>query len=76
MYTATIKRKTETENIKTVFEAEDKIFPNQRAQYNVGIEQNTLHINVQADDTKAFKAVLNSITTILDIYDRTESLTD
>lgn len=76
MYTATIQRKTDVEALKQIFEAEDKTFPNNRAHYTVSEEHDELHINVEASDTKALKAVLNSITSILDIYDKSEFITE
>ena len=67
MYKATIRRDTEAEAIHPIFEAEDKVFPNNRAHYTVSSRNDSLDIRVEATDTNALKAVLNSIPTILEI---------
>jgi tRNA threonylcarbamoyladenosine modification (KEOPS) complex Pcc1 subunit len=76
VYTATIRRDTEAEALHPIFKAEDKVFPNNRAHYTVSSHKESLEIRVEATDTKALKAVLNSITTILDIYDKSECITE
>ena len=68
MYTAEIKRSQDTSNIEALFKAEDTVFPNGRAQY--AVENGIIHVT--ANDTSSFRAAMNSITTILDIYDKSK----
>jgi len=74
VYQATITRDQDGADLESVFAAEHKSFPNNRATYAVEQTDDGLRINVEANDTKALKAVNNSITTILDIYDKSERL--
>jgi tRNA threonylcarbamoyladenosine modification (KEOPS) complex Pcc1 subunit len=74
VYEATFQRDGDAHTLHNIFSSEDKAFPNNRAHYTTTAENNTLTVHVEATDTKALKAVTNSITTILDIYDKSKRL--
>jgi tRNA threonylcarbamoyladenosine modification (KEOPS) complex Pcc1 subunit len=56
-------------NIKKLFEAEEKVFANKRADYELDESGNKLIFRINAKDSTALKAVLNSITKMLIVYE-------
>ena len=61
-------------NIQKLFEAEEKIFDNQRAGYELKKTKDALVFKITAEDSTALKAVLNSITKLLTVYEKTKSV--
>jgi tRNA threonylcarbamoyladenosine modification (KEOPS) complex Pcc1 subunit len=76
VYSVKITRTKDASHLKDVFEAENTVFPNGRASYSVKKREDTLHITAEATDTSALKAVLNSITTILELYDKSKQISE
>lgn len=68
MYTVEITRETDAADLERVFAAEDTEFPNGRARYDATADDQ-LVITGEADDTSSLKALTNSITTVLEVYD-------
>ena len=64
--------KEDTHNIQKLFEAEEKTFANQRAGYELKKTKDALVFKIQAEDSTALKAVLNSITKLLTVYEATK----
>lgn len=63
--------KEDAHNIKKLFEAEEKVFANQRAGYELKETSEGLVFKINAEDSTALKAVLNSITKLLAVYEKT-----
>ena len=61
-------------NIQKLFEAEEKTFDNQRAGYELKKTKESLVFKITAEDSTALKAVLNSITKLLTVYEKTKSV--
>jgi tRNA threonylcarbamoyladenosine modification (KEOPS) complex Pcc1 subunit len=61
-------------NIQKLFEAEEKAFDNQRASYELKKNKDSLVFKITAEDSTALKAVLNSITKLLTVYEKTKSV--
>ena len=61
-------------NIQKLFEAEEKVFANQRAGYELIKTKQGLIFKVNAEDSTALKAVLNSITKLLTVYETSKSV--
>jgi tRNA threonylcarbamoyladenosine modification (KEOPS) complex Pcc1 subunit len=61
-------------NIQKLFEAEEKAFDNQRAGYELKKNKDALVFKITAEDSIALKAVLNSITKLLIVYDKTRTV--
>jgi len=75
--TYTVEIQTEKDkNLHALFQSEETVFPNGRAQYTTKITNNHLIIDVEAQDTSSLKAVFNSITTVLEIYEESRKLTE
>lgn len=62
------------EKIVHVFALEDKKFSNNRAKYMVKNLDGNVHFHVEAKDSVAFRAVMNNISKILTIYEKTYEL--
>lgn len=75
-YTAQIETKKNSKDLHTVFQSEDNIFPNGRAQYHVDLKKDKLLITAQAKDESSLRAVINSITTVIQIYEKSRKLTE
>jgi tRNA threonylcarbamoyladenosine modification (KEOPS) complex Pcc1 subunit len=60
-------------NIQKLFEAEEKTFANQRAGYELKKNKDSLIFKISAEDSTALKAVLNSITKLLTVYEKTKA---
>jgi len=61
-------------NIQKLFEAEEKAFDNQRAGYELKKNKDALVFKITAEDSTALKAVLNSITKLLTVYEKTKNV--
>ena len=72
MLNAEIIIKKNINDLKQLFGAEEKVFKNQRAGYEVIKEKNKLVFKVKARDSTALKAVLNSITKLISVYEKAE----
>ncbi|MFT4283047.1 MAG: hypothetical protein ACMXX6_01335 [Candidatus Woesearchaeota archaeon] len=57
-------------DLKKVFELEDRVFKNNRASYDVYVENNLVFVKVLASDSVALRSVLNTITKILTVYEK------
>jgi len=66
---AEISVKEDTDNLKELFAAEEKIFKNQRAGYKVIKSKDKIVFKVRAKDSTALRAVLNSIIKLISIYE-------
>ncbi|MBN2053080.1 hypothetical protein JW756_06255 [Candidatus Woesearchaeota archaeon] len=66
--------KEDIHNIQKLFEPEEKIFDNQRASYELKKNKDELVFKISAEDSTALKAVLNSITKLLSVYEKTKSV--
>lgn len=71
---AEITVKEDTHNIQKLFEAEEKVFDNQRAGYELKKTKQGLIFKITAEDSTALKAVLNSITKLLTIYEKSKGV--
>jgi tRNA threonylcarbamoyladenosine modification (KEOPS) complex Pcc1 subunit len=66
--------KEDIHNIQKLFEAEEKVFANQRAGYELVRTKQGLVFKVNAEDSTALKAVLNSIVKLLTVYEKTKQV--
>jgi len=57
-----------------IFLLEDKEFGNDRAKYDVSFNEGILSINVSAKDVVALRSVLNTVTKIITIYEKTSNV--
>ena len=71
---AEISVKEDIHNLEKLFAAEEKTFKNQRAGYEIKKEKDQLVFKVKARDTSALRAVLNSITKIISVYEKTKGV--
>ena len=66
--------KEDIHNIEQLFEAEEKAFDNKRAGYELKKTKQGLVFKITAEDSTALKAVLNSITKMLTVYEKTKGV--
>jgi len=71
-YTTKIIVDGDAKNISKLFEPETKEFQNKRAFYSIHKKGKKLEFNVTAEDSTALRAVLNSITKNLTVYEKTK----
>lgn len=57
-----------------IFSVEDKDFGSDRASYEVSFKDNILTITVLAKDSVALRSVLNTVTKIITVYEKTSSV--
>lgn len=57
-----------------VFSLEDKEFGSDRASYDVSFSKDILSINIVAKDSVALRSVLNTITKIITVYEKTSNV--
>ncbi|MBW2991090.1 hypothetical protein KY348_05300 [Candidatus Woesearchaeota archaeon] len=67
--TAEIIVKEDINQIEKLFVAEEKTFKNQRAGYELKKSKDKLVLKVKANDSAALRAVLSSITKLLNVYE-------
>lgn len=71
MLTATIEVPYEAEEIYRLFSLEDKTFQNKRSSYECKKIGNKAVFKIKATDSVALRSVLNTITKILTVYEKT-----
>lgn len=62
----------DSEILEKIFSMEEKEFANDRASYIVSLKNNVLEFDVKAKDSVAMRSVLNTITKILTVYEKTK----
>lgn len=72
-FSAKIIIKEDSDNIKKLFESENKEFQNDRASYKVESKNDEAEISISAKDATALRAVLNSIAKNLVIYEKVKN---
>ncbi|MFP4119147.1 MAG: KEOPS complex subunit Pcc1 [Candidatus Woesearchaeota archaeon] len=72
----TVSDSDEATKILKLFETEDTVLANDRAQYEVKIEGVTVRFRISADDPVALRAALNAITKVLTVYNKMGSIQD
>ena len=72
--TAEIVVKEHHSDIEKLFIAEEKEFKNQRAQYEIVKNKDSITFKIKAKDSSALRAVLNSITKLISVYERTKGV--
>lgn len=60
-------------NIEKLFIPEEKTFKNQRASYELKRTKDKIVFKIKAEDGSALRAVLNSITKLISVYEDTQS---
>ncbi len=70
MLSATITVGDARLELEKLFSFEDKEFQNQRAKYSVKREGDFLTFFVEAKDSSALRSVLNTITKLLSVYEK------
>lgn len=60
--------------LEDVFEGEDNIFPNNRAEYNITKKEKLMIIKGQAKDPTSLKALTNSICKVLNIHEKAKEV--
>jgi len=71
---AEITIQEDAHNIQKLFEAEEKVFDNKRASYEIKKNKDALVFKISAEDSTALKAVLNSITKLLAVYEKAKTV--
>ncbi len=64
--------KEDINNIEKIFIPEEKTFKNQRACYEIKKNKDKIVFKVKAKDSSALRAVLNSITKLISVYEKAE----
>nr|MCK4930312.1 hypothetical protein [Nanoarchaeota archaeon] len=72
MLSAEISVKENFHNMEKLFAAEEKTFKNQRACYEIKKNKDKIVFKVKAKDSSALRAVLNSITKLISVYEKAE----
>jgi len=68
---------TITENrfdIQKLFSFEDKEFKNERASYEIKVKDNKLIFEIKSKDPNALRSILNTITKLLSVYEKTKEI--
>jgi len=58
-------------DLEKLFSLEDKEFPNKRASYKTKLTKKGLEFDIVATDSVALRSVLNTITKIITVYEKT-----
>lgn len=66
---AEISVKENFHDLKKVFGAEEKTFKNQRAGYEIKKFKDKIVFRIKAKDSSSLRAVLNSITKLINVYE-------
>lgn len=74
MISATITVTEGAIDLEKLFSFEDKQFQNKRANYTTKLEGGKLNFLIQAQDSIAMRSVLNTITKLLTIYEKTKKI--
>ena len=72
--TASIKISGAKSELKTLFEAENSSFENDRASYFCKAKKNDFLITIKAEDATAFRAMINSISKLISLYEKTDAV--
>lgn len=72
MLKASIQVQEDCFEIEKLFSFEDKEFQNKRAKYTTKIEKDVLTFSIKAKDSSALRSVLNTITKLLSVYEKTK----
>ena len=72
--TAEIIVKEDIDKIEKIFISEEKTFKNQRAGYEIIKSKGKLVFKVKARDSSALRAVLNSITKLISVYEQSKAV--
>lgn len=76
MISATIATEDKDNHIYKLFASEEKEFTNKRASYELSHKNGETTFNVKATDASALRAVLNSISKIMIVYEKVSRVTD
>lgn len=71
---AKIKIEKEGKNLSRLFKAEKIKQQNNRANFTISIKNNNFIMDIEAKDTTAFRAIINSISKMLSVYEKTKKL--
>ncbi|KYK26841.1 hypothetical protein AYK26_04625 [Euryarchaeota archaeon SM23-78] len=66
--------KEDINNLEKLFAAEEKTFKNKRAGYEIKKIRDKLVFKIKAKDSSALRAVLNSITKLISVYQSTKQV--
>jgi tRNA threonylcarbamoyladenosine modification (KEOPS) complex Pcc1 subunit len=72
MLSAEITITKDIADVEKLFSSEDREFGNKRASYDIKREKDRLIFRITAKDSSALRAVLNSITKLLSVYEKTK----
>ncbi|MFP4568064.1 MAG: KEOPS complex subunit Pcc1 [Candidatus Woesearchaeota archaeon] len=70
MFKATIVVSEGAGDLEKLFSFEDKVFQNERASYKTSLEGGVLTFFVEARDSVALRSVLNTISKLLSVYEK------
>lgn len=78
MLSASIVIKDNVSELAKLFSFEDKEFSNGRAKYDLIVDEKTgsLKFEVSAEDSVALRSVLNTITKIITVYEKTKRVVE
>ncbi len=68
---ATLNISNSAKALKKLFETERSELKNDRASYSFKAVKNDFLIIIKADDATAFRAILNSVSKLISIYEKT-----
>ncbi|MBU1199656.1 MAG: hypothetical protein KKF46_01335 [Nanoarchaeota archaeon] len=68
--------KENIDDIERLFAAEEKEFKNQRAGYKIKKTKDKLVFQISAKDSAALRAVLNSISKLISVYEKTKGVVE
>ncbi len=74
MISATITVTEGALQLEKVFSFEDKQFQNKRAKYTTKLEDNKLTFLIEAQDSTALRSVLNTISKLLSVHEKTNKV--
>lgn len=74
MITATITVRDDVLHLEKLFSFEEKQFQNKRAKYSTKLENDKLMFLIEAQDSTALRSVLNTITKLLSIHEKTNQV--
>jgi tRNA threonylcarbamoyladenosine modification (KEOPS) complex Pcc1 subunit len=72
MLKATITLRDNSAEIEKLFSFEEKEFQNERAKYETKLENGELKFIIEAKDSIALRSVLNTITKLLSVHEKTK----
>lgn len=74
MLSATILVKDDVGQLEKLFSFEEKKFQNDRAKYETKRTKNGLEFKIMAKDSVALRSVLNTITKIITVHEKTKEV--